>query len=192
MFWDPDPDFFPHPGSGSWGQKSTGSRIRNRNTASIRGKSYKMPRVHFTGSPLGRPRRSTWRWVSPPQWRPPACSGTSSSQSPRLSHPKHMHIIIVLSAKFWSQYTATQCWGSGFVLSLSIVFQTLKLENEQPESGLHRYVLSSVADPDLEDPYVFGPRIRILLSSSKNSMKNLDSYCFVTFLWFFTVYNFKK
>jgi hypothetical protein len=115
MFWDPDPDFFPHPGSGSWGQKSTGSRIRNRNTASIRGKSYKMPRVHFTGSPLGRPRRSTWRWVSPQQWRPPAYSGISSSQSPRLSHPKHMHII-VLSAKFWSPCTATQCLGSGSVL----------------------------------------------------------------------------
>jgi hypothetical protein len=54
----------------------------------------------------------------------------------------------------------------------------------------------SVSDPDL---YVFGPpesgavsqrylliRIRILLSSSKNSKKNLDSYCFVTsFLLFF-------
>jgi hypothetical protein len=54
---------------------------------------------------------------------------------------------------------------------------------------------NSVADPD---PHVFGPpgsgsisaeawiRIRVLLSSSKNSKKNLDSYCFVTsFLLFF-------
>jgi hypothetical protein len=51
---------------------------------------------------------------------------------------------------------------------------------------------SGVADPDPSDPYVFGPpvsgsvsqelriRIRLLLSSNKNSKKNLDSYCFVT------------
>jgi hypothetical protein len=55
-------------------------------------------------------------------------------------------------------------------------------------------------DPDPPDPHVFGPpgsgsdppvtdmdpdsliwiRIRILLSSSKNSKKSLDSYCLVT------------
>ncbi len=43
-----------------------------------------------------------------------------------------------------------------------------------------------VADPD---PDVFGPpgiRLRILLSSSKNSKKNLDSYCSVSS--FFTFY----
>ncbi len=57
-------------------------------------------------------------------------------------------------------------------------------------------------DPDQSEPYVFGPpgsgdgilksgvwirlRIQILifLSSSKNSKKNLDSYCFVTFFDF--------
>jgi hypothetical protein len=54
------------------------------------------------------------------------------------------------------------------------------------------------------DPYVFGPprsgsgsvsqnsevrnRIRILLSSSKNSKKNLDSYCSVTVLWLLFVF----
>jgi hypothetical protein len=49
----------------------------------------------------------------------------------------------------------------------------------------------SVADPnpDPSDPHVFGlpgsgsgssSQSRILLSSSKNSEKNLDSYCFVT------------
>ena len=69
----------------------------------------------------------------------------------------------------------------------------------------YRDVQSSVADPDPNpDPHVFGPpgsgstsqriririllwiRIRILLSSCKNSKKNLDSYYFVTltfFLW---------
>jgi hypothetical protein len=60
-------------------------------------------------------------------------------------------------------------------------------------------VNASVADPDLNqdpdpsDPFDFGPpgsgfiaevwmriRIRSLLSPSKNSKKNLDSYCFVT------------
>ncbi len=35
---------------------------------------------------------------------------------------------------------------------------------------------SSVADPDPPDPHVFGPPG----SPSKNSKKNLDSYCFVT------------
>jgi hypothetical protein len=35
-------------------------------------------------------------------------------------------------------------------------------------------------DPDPSAPCVFGLWIRILLSSSKNSKKNLDSYCFVT------------
>jgi hypothetical protein len=49
---------------------------------------------------------------------------------------------------------------------------------------------NSVPDPDPPDPHVFGTPesevwIRILLSSSKNSKKNLDSYCFVTFLDFF-------
>jgi hypothetical protein len=38
-------------------------------------------------------------------------------------------------------------------------------------------VLCSVPDPD---PCFWASRIRILLSSSKNSKKNLDSYCFVT------------
>jgi hypothetical protein len=50
-------------------------------------------------------------------------------------------------------------------------------------------------DPDPQDQYVFGPpgsadpdllvrasEVRILLSFSKNSEKNLDSYCFVTSL----------
>jgi hypothetical protein len=42
-------------------------------------------------------------------------------------------------------------------------------------------VLFSVADPnpDPRDPYVFG-RLQIRLSSSKNSKKHIDSYCFVT------------
>ncbi len=60
--------------------------------------------------------------------------------------------------------------------------------------------LTSAADPDPNpdpsDPHAFGPpgsgsgsisqryasgaRVRILLSISKNSKKNLDSYCFVT------------
>jgi hypothetical protein len=31
--------------------------------------------------------------------------------------------------------------------------------------------------------------IRILLSSSKNSKKNIDSYCYVTSLWLFTLKN---
>jgi hypothetical protein len=50
-------------------------------------------------------------------------------------------------------------------------------------------VPASIADPNPKDPYGWAfwirIRIRILLSSSKNnSKKNLDSYCFVTFLWF--------
>ncbi len=40
---------------------------------------------------------------------------------------------------------------------------------------------SSNADPDPSDPYVFGhPDHSIMISSSKNSMKSLDSYCYVT------------
>jgi hypothetical protein len=61
-------------------------------------------------------------------------------------------------------------------------------------------VVSSVADPDPNpDPHVFGPPgsgsiysdvwirigIRILLSSYKNSKKNLEAYYFVVFLNFF-------
>ncbi len=60
-----------------------------------------------------------------------------------------------------------------------------------------RKLSSSVAD---SDPHVFGPpgsgsestsqrylwiRLRILLSLSKNSKKNLDFYCFVTSVWLF-------
>jgi hypothetical protein len=43
-------------------------------------------------------------------------------------------------------------------------------------------VKTSVADPDPSDPNVFGPpgSGSILLSPSKISKKNLDSYCFVT------------
>jgi hypothetical protein len=55
---------------------------------------------------------------------------------------------------------------------------------------LRHYILTSVADPN---PYVFGHsgsgsistnpiRLRIFLPSSKNSKKNLVSYCFVTFV----------
>ncbi len=72
-----------------------------------------------------------------------------------------------------------------------------KRGEQEPEVGAPQvpYTLhqSSVADPDMvlglldpdpdllvkgtdQDPY------RILLSSSKNSEKNLDSYCFVTSL----------
>jgi hypothetical protein len=65
-------------------------------------------------------------------------------------------------------------------------------------------LLASVADPDPNpDPHVFGPpgsgsgstsqrvwiRIRILLSSCKNSKKNLDSYYFVTLFDFFSLKN---
>ncbi len=58
------------------------------------------------------------------------------------------------------------------------------------ESALCGSALVSIS---VADPYVFGPpgsgsisqrylcfRIRILLSSSKNTKENLDSYCFVT------------
>ncbi len=58
------------------------------------------------------------------------------------------------------------------------------------------FSVNSVADPDPSDPYVFGPPgwsepasisqrygSRILLSSSKNRKKNLDSYSFVTSFW---------
>jgi hypothetical protein len=54
-------------------------------------------------------------------------------------------------------------------------------------------------DPDTPDPHFYGPPgsgstsqtvwIRILLSSSKNFKKNLDSYCFVTS---FGLFNFVK
>ncbi len=53
---------------------------------------------------------------------------------------------------------------------------------------IFRWTLTSLADPDPYPdpyPYVFGLRILILLSSSKTSWKNLDSYCFVTSLWLF-------
>jgi hypothetical protein len=69
-------------------------------------------------------------------------------------------------------------------------------------------LFSSVADPnpDPPDPRVFGPPgsgsgstsqrydpdplwIRILLSSCKNSKKNLDSYYFVTLFEFFSLQN---
>jgi hypothetical protein len=45
-------------------------------------------------------------------------------------------------------------------------------------------------DPDPPDSHVFGPPevwiwIRILPSASKNSNKNLDSYCFVTYFGLF-------
>jgi hypothetical protein len=54
-------------------------------------------------------------------------------------------------------------------------------------------LLFSVPDPDTDpDQLVFGPpgstcfwSSRILLSSSKNSKKNLDSYCFVTYFGLF-------
>jgi hypothetical protein len=63
-------------------------------------------------------------------------------------------------------------------------------------------VEGSVADADPSDPYVFGPpvsgsefrgsvwiRTRILLSTSKNRKKNLDSYCFVTSFDFISLKN---
>ncbi len=44
----------------------------------------------------------------------------------------------------------------------------------------------SVANPDPHSTECFwASRIRILPSSSKNVTKNLDFYCFVTFLWLF-------
>ncbi len=54
----------------------------------------------------------------------------------------------------------------------------------------------SVADTDPPDPHVFWPSgsgsgsevwIRILLSPSKKSKKNLDSYCFVAFFDFLSL-----
>jgi hypothetical protein len=51
---------------------------------------------------------------------------------------------------------------------------------------LQYYLLASVADPD-PDPLVIW--IRILLSSSKNSKKNLDSYYFVTLFDFLFLKN---
>jgi hypothetical protein len=42
---------------------------------------------------------------------------------------------------------------------------------------------TSVADPNIVGP----PQSGILLWSSKNSKKNLDSYCFVTSLWLFSL-----
>ncbi len=54
----------------------------------------------------------------------------------------------------------------------------------------------SVADPDSPDPHVFGPpgstcfrASRILLSTCKNSKKNLDSYYFVTLFDFLSLKN---
>ncbi len=46
-------------------------------------------------------------------------------------------------------------------------------------------------DPDPEDPYVFR-HLWILLSSSKNSKKNLDSYYLVTSLRLFSFENWRK
>ncbi len=62
-------------------------------------------------------------------------------------------------------------------------------------------VTACVQDPDPPDPYVFGlpdpdplvrgmDRIWRLLSSSKTSKKNIDSYCFVTFLDFLSMKNY--
>jgi hypothetical protein len=70
-------------------------------------------------------------------------------------------------------------------------------------SRLFSTPFGSVADPDPNpdppDPHVFGPPgsgstsievwIRILLSSCKNSKKNLDSYYFVTLFDFLTLKN---
>jgi hypothetical protein len=64
-------------------------------------------------------------------------------------------------------------------------------KNKIFENESERHVACSIADPDPHvlglpdpDPLVRGTgmdRIRILLSSCKNTKKNLDSYYFVTF-----------
>ena len=71
------------------------------------------------------------------------------------------------------------------------------------------FARTSVPDPNLDppDPHVFWPPrsastsqrypdpaldpapARILLSPSKNSKKNIDSYCFVTSLWLYSLKN---
>ncbi len=71
--------------------------------------------------------------------------------------------------------------------------------------GIYTNTPTSVADPDPPDPRVLGPPgsgsgsisqrygsgsgIRILLALSKNSKKNLDFYCFVTYFWLFIFEN---
>ncbi len=75
---------------------------------------------------------------------------------------------------------------------------TAAADDYGPISNWHKQCCGSWSEPDPEDPYVSGPpdpvplvrgtvwiRLRILLSSSKNSNKNLDSYCFVTFTTFY-------
>jgi hypothetical protein len=72
----------------------------------------------------------------------------------------------------------------------------LQVRPAQPCPCIQYLVLSvSVADPNPDpDPHVFGPPdplvwSRILLSSCKNSKKNIDSYYFVTLFDFLSLKN---
>jgi hypothetical protein len=62
------------------------------------------------------------------------------------------------------------------------------------ECGIHRIhmflgLLDPYPDPLVRSMYRIRFPIRILLSPSKNSKKNLDSYCFVTSFWHFIFEN---
>ncbi len=66
----------------------------------------------------------------------------------------------------------------------------MNILQEKCNSGTRSYIPTSVADPnpdpDPPDPHVW---IWILLSSCKNSKKNLDSYYFVTLFDFLSLKN---
>jgi hypothetical protein len=69
-----------------------------------------------------------------------------------------------------------------------------KLTNTAHQKGLSLSVADPERDLDLQDLYVFGPPRSIIydsiiLQSSKNSKKNLNSYCIVTSLWFLSLCN---
>jgi hypothetical protein len=78
-------------------------------------------------------------------------------------------------------------WGSYTPLKVSIASYEFKQHPDQLFT-----VAGSVADPYPLDPSVFGPsgsistliQLQILLSSSKNNKKNLDTYCFFYFFSF--------
>jgi hypothetical protein len=94
-----------------------------------------------------------------------------------------------------SMHLVSRCFfSSGATVSGSILFlyPFLWMGLNPPVQWQISSVPDPNPDPDPPDPHVFGPprsgstsqrygiRIRILLSSSNTSKKNLDSYCFVT------------
>ncbi len=106
-------------------------------------------------------------------------------------HINHLHRTMVVKFDLFSfegnlsryskfrSFLIHSAWGNFFGPRIDKVYSILQCSGSESVSGSTCFWASRIR---IHQSEVW---IRILLSSSKNSKKNLDSYCFVTFLGHF-------